>query len=100
MQEFAGKNQNGFKFSGVGSEFRKVFSATSLNVIDVFETSAQAVEAFLRPMLATPAPVEAAPIIEAAPTEDSEKRDFGLLSLTPELNETAGETDPEAESEV
>lgn len=49
MQEFAGRNANGFKLCGVSSEFRKVFASTPLHVIQIFENHHQAIQAFLSP---------------------------------------------------
>lgn len=50
-----------FKFSGVGIEFRKVFAATPLNVVEFHETVSQALGAFaLPPTLAVA--VQAAPV--------------------------------------
>ena len=62
IQEFAGRNANGFKFCGVGSEFRRVFSSTALVEIQIFDTDIQAVQAFLNPPIVVPKVVEAAPV--------------------------------------
>jgi anti-anti-sigma factor len=57
MQAFAQKNANRFKFSGVGSEFKKVFAATSLNTVEIYDTHQQAVHAFVSPPVYAPPPV-------------------------------------------
>jgi anti-anti-sigma factor len=49
MQEFASSNEHAFKLSGVGVEFKKIFAATPLCVIDIFDTDSQAVSAYLNP---------------------------------------------------
>jgi anti-anti-sigma factor len=42
-------NPGSFKFSGVGIEFRKLISATSLTVVEIHETSELAALAFFKP---------------------------------------------------
>ncbi len=46
LQEFAMQNPNRFKFCHVGSEFKKIFAATSLNCIEIFESLQMAVVAY------------------------------------------------------
>ena len=46
LQDFAMQNPNRFKFCHVGSEFKKIFAATSLNCIEVFESLQMAVTAY------------------------------------------------------
>ena len=46
LQDFAMQNPNRFKFCHVGSEFKKIFAATSLNCIDIFESLQMAVAAY------------------------------------------------------
>lgn len=46
MQEFALSSQGGFKFIRVGAEFRKIFSSTSLSLIEVYPDETRAIEAF------------------------------------------------------
>lgn len=64
MQEFATRNSHGFKFSGVGSEFRKVFAATPLNTVEIFDNDYLAAQAFLFPrqaqVVVAPVPIQAA----------------------------------------
>jgi anti-anti-sigma factor len=62
IQEFAGRNANGFKFCGVGSEFRRVFSSTALSEVQIFDSDVQAVQAFLNPPVVVPQAVEAVPV--------------------------------------
>jgi len=62
IQDFAGRNSNGFKFCGVGSEFRRVFSSTALCEIQIYESDAHAVQAFLNPPIVVPQAVEAVPV--------------------------------------
>jgi anti-anti-sigma factor len=49
MQEFALSNEHAFKISGVGIEFKKIFAATQLCVIELFDTDTQAVDAYINP---------------------------------------------------
>lgn len=42
MQDFMKTNRRGLRFCGVGSEFQKVLSATSLHVIEVFDSEVAA----------------------------------------------------------
>lgn len=51
MQAFNTANPGNTKFSGVGSEFKKVFAATPLSVIEIHETASSAVGAFLNPQV-------------------------------------------------
>ncbi|MCM2282744.1 MAG: STAS domain-containing protein, partial [Bdellovibrionaceae bacterium] len=46
MQDFMRTNRHGMRFCGVGSEFRKVLSATSLQTIEVFENETLAATGF------------------------------------------------------
>ena len=46
LQDFAMQNPNRFKFCHVGSEFKKIFAATSLNCIEIFEAMPMAVSAY------------------------------------------------------
>ena len=46
LQDFAIQNSNRFKFCHVGSEFKKIFAATSLNCIEIYESMQMAVSAY------------------------------------------------------
>ena len=46
LQEFAMQNPSRFKFCHVGSEFKKIFAATSLNCIEIFESMQMAISAY------------------------------------------------------
>ena len=113
MQEFAAANANGFKFSGVGSEFKKVFAATPLHVIEIYENENQAIDAFMRPPMPAekpaavqPVPLQAAPV-EASPpqsppedeAEEATQVTYGFLTLKPlpEEGETSAAPGDEAE---
>lgn len=48
MQDFMRINRQGMRFCGVGSEFRKVLAATSLNAVEVFENEIVAASTFAR----------------------------------------------------
>lgn len=114
MQTFETRNANGFKFSSVGSEFKKIFAATSLQTIEIFETHLLAIQAFINPPIAAvhPAPqvnsfgaAIAASTVASTTAPDigttdvgssaieradgslgaSQPRDFGLLNLRPEV---------------
>ena len=82
MQAFHVSNPGGVKFSGVGTEFKKVFAATPLHTIEIFETASLAVDAFINPR----PKVQAASAITAAPMADP--------SLSEESAEAA--TEPQA----
>jgi anti-anti-sigma factor len=93
MQEFSNRNSVGFKFSGVGTEFKKVFAATTLNVIEIFDTHQQAVDSFLSPQprilqsieTLHAMPVQAVPMntdgAGATSPGEAPRANFGLLSL-------------------
>ena len=49
LQDFSTANLNHVKFSGVGGEFKKIFAATPLRVIEICDTTRMAVDAFSRP---------------------------------------------------
>lgn len=46
LQDFAMQNPNMFKMCYVGSEFRKIFAATSLSCIEIFENLQMAIVAY------------------------------------------------------
>jgi anti-anti-sigma factor len=48
MQEFAQVNTVGFSFCRVSSEFKKVFSTTSLSQVGIFDTPTEAIESLAR----------------------------------------------------
>jgi anti-anti-sigma factor len=72
MQAFNIANPGNTKFSGVGSEFRKVFAATPLSVIEIHETASTAVNAFLNPQPQPQAPVVTSMAVQPVPMEDAE----------------------------
>lgn len=47
MQDFLRVNPNGFRFCSVGSEFKKVLSATVLGAVEIFENETLAATSFL-----------------------------------------------------
>lgn len=49
FQAFYEKSPGSFKFSGMGVEFRRLFSATALNVVELYETIDGAVASFASP---------------------------------------------------
>ena len=71
LQSFAESNSHRFKLSGVGSEFRRVFAATPLQTIEIYETSQQAIGAYLNPSAAAAAAVIPAPIQAVREAQDS-----------------------------
>lgn len=77
MQSFAARNAHAFKLSGVSSEFRRVFSATPLATIEVYDSEAHAVQAFLNPQIGV---VQAAPLVENGATPGSDGKTFEYLS--------------------
>ncbi|MES2966026.1 MAG: STAS domain-containing protein [Bdellovibrionota bacterium] len=73
MQAFNIANPGNTKFSGVGSEFRKVFAATPLSVIEIHETATGAVHAFVNPQpQIQPQVVGASMAVQPAPIEETE----------------------------
>lgn len=105
MQSFAEASQERFKFCEMGVEFRKVFAASPLSAIEVFEQENHAIRAFLNPGLsnATVGAVHAAPIMgsQAEEGEAAPGHDFGVLSLrhVPEEG-AAGLADEDADDET
>lgn len=68
MQDFMRTNRQGMRFCGVGSEFRKVLSATSLNAVEIFENETMAATQFGRPgPELTHSGIVAAPVAGEAP---------------------------------
>jgi anti-anti-sigma factor len=84
MQEFAERNNNGFKLCGVGSEFKKVFASTALNTIQMFDTHHQAVQAFL-----TPAPTVVAMPVPTTPMVAEMANDASMAMGSPMVVESA-----------
>jgi anti-anti-sigma factor len=87
MQLFANANSRGYKFSSVGSEFRKVFAATPLHVIEIHETPEHAVRAFLNPPNRgnenAPAAVQAVPLNQDAVTAAAAQAALGPVPAAP-----------------
>jgi anti-anti-sigma factor len=69
LQSFHDLSPGSFKFTGVGVEFRKLFSATPLSVVPIHDTIDQAITAFytpvapVAPQVITPAPLMPAEFI-------------------------------------
>ena len=95
LQDFAMQNPNRFKFCHVGSEFKKIFAATSLNCIDIFESLQMAVAAYQNIETVQNTAVELIPFKRDA----SIFKDLDIIE-TPEEIETAamGEAGIENES--
>jgi anti-anti-sigma factor len=68
MQDFARTNRNALNFCNVGSEFRRILSATSLSEIEVFDTQALAAVALSR---APQTQLPSANGVVAVPTNDA-----------------------------
>ncbi len=64
MQNYATGNAGLFNFSGVGVEFRRVFSATPLHSVAIYDTHLQAVEELLRPKTIASA-AQMAPLVDS-----------------------------------
>jgi anti-anti-sigma factor len=71
MQRLGLLSKSGFKFCLVGSEFRKVFAASPLGHIEIYESEMAATAAFSNPQLAHAA-------VHPVPVNNS---GYGLLSL-------------------
>lgn len=54
MTELKGLNRDGFKFCEVGSEFRRVFAASPVSDIEIYDSEQSARLAFTRPDLMVP----------------------------------------------
>ncbi len=72
MQAFNIANPGNTKFSGVGSEFKKVFAATPLCVIEVLETASAGVNAFLNPQPIAVVAATPSAAVQAVPIEETE----------------------------
>jgi anti-anti-sigma factor len=104
LQDFASAHPNGMKFSGVGGEFRKIFAATPLRVIEICDTIPQAVAAFSRPFF-VPSIQENAfagasvPTTSMAPMVSAEKSLNGVIDVnvsnSPELLALKYEVEPD-----
>lgn len=57
LQKFHALRVSGLRFSSVGIEFRRVFAATPLNDILIFETAAAAVDSYRNPQAAIAVPM-------------------------------------------
>lgn len=88
MQAFHVASPNSTKFSGVGSEFRKVFAATPLSVIEIHDTAASAVNAFLNPqpqaIVVTSAAIQPVPLEEVETEKPTEPPTFIAFRTEPE----------------
>lgn len=106
LEEFTKTAGNDAKFSGVGLEFGRVLSATTLGLVEVWETEAQAVDAYTNPRLiemalahrealsgirlaAAVAPVSSTAGVTPTNqlTKATEPKNFGLLALSYEAEE-------------
>jgi anti-anti-sigma factor len=57
LQKFHEANLGNLRFSSVCVEFRRIFSATPLAAVSVYETAASAINSFHNPQAATAAPL-------------------------------------------
>jgi anti-anti-sigma factor len=78
MQRLSSMTAVGFKFCNVGSEFQKIFAASPLAQIEIYENEEQALSAFINPG-AVPVVAHAAPL---------NNEGFGFLSLNQEPEES------------
>jgi len=102
MQVYASTNTGIFRFSGVGTEFRRVFAATPLHTVEIFETHVQAVDALLRPVIpdATTLVVQPVPltdlsegdIVDEDLARDQNHTEFGYLNLKYEIDTDASKS--------
>lgn len=94
LEEFTKSSANGAKFCGVGIELGRVLSATTLGLVEVWENEAQAVEAYRNPRQIEVALRNredlggARDSIVRPPTCGAEPRNFGLLSLSYEAEDS------------
>lgn len=49
IQDFSNSNSKGVKLSGLGSEFRKLFSSFPLGELEIFDTHSQAINSYVHP---------------------------------------------------
>lgn len=96
LQSFHDLAPGSFKFSGVGVEFRKLFSATPLGVVETYETSDQAVMAFYIPVVA---PVVPASAIQPAPLAPDDFIAYRSEPSAAEM-ETSGSVESDEEADV
>lgn len=73
IRDFAERNEAGFKFSGVSSEFRRVFSSTTLGGVEVFDCASQAVRSFSQIAAQAPVAVEPVPVLDQTIRADGEE---------------------------
>lgn len=79
LQDFSNANPSGFKLSGVGSEFKRLFGASPLASVEIYESHREAVHAYENPSpdatsenasigggVGMAAAVEAAPCLESS----------------------------------
>lgn len=89
MQDFATRTKQGFKFSSMGIEFRRVFAASTLAHVEVYETAQQAVAVLANPHVSeissSPTAVAAQPV--PLQQEGTVAGNYGLLSLRHEVEE-------------
>jgi anti-anti-sigma factor len=85
MQRFVEAHPENLKFSNVGSEFRKVFAATPLNIVKVYETSQAAALSYANPQIMA---IELVPLNEQTPVSASAPQ--GYLAFSSAQDETGG----------
>lgn len=90
MQKLSMVSPGGFKFCQVGSEFRKVFAASPLGHVEIYDTEEQAATAFVNGGQ-IPSAVHAAPLMNDG---------FGVLSLNSEPDEVDAKRGGEEGDEI
>ncbi len=98
MRDFMRTNRQGMRFCGVGSEFRKVLAATSLNAVDVFENENLAASPFEHA-----GPGAAASAVVAAPTASGDAPSLPPLQprvVMEGINPIFLDAEPEAAAEL
>jgi anti-anti-sigma factor len=97
LEEFTKTPGNQAKLSGIGLEFGRVLSATTLGLIESWDVEAQAVEAFTNPRMIEMALAhrealgtkrEAAVSVVVGEKMAAEPKNFGLLALSYETEES------------
>ena len=58
LREFAERNQVKPKFCGLGSEFRKIFAASALSNLEIYDSPVSAVTSFTSPTVQPLVPIE------------------------------------------
>lgn len=105
LQRFSEANPEKLKFSSVGVEFRRVFAATPLNTVKVYETSDLAMHSYANPQISA---VELVPLNEQSAALSASSASavasygylsFGALAEEMGASSSSAETDDDDENQ-